>query len=71
MAALVVSMTLRVGEFLVTSEGNFSMRCEGMFQEYDVIRWRGRLGSYKSVKCFTLLEVSKESIAERYELYNV
>ena len=47
------------------------MRCEGRFQEYDVIRWWGRLGSYKSVKCFTSLEVSKESIVEKHELYNI
>ena len=28
-----------VGEFLITNEGIFSVRCEGRFKEYDVIRW--------------------------------
>ena len=31
-------MTSRVGEVLVTSWGIFSMRCEGRFKGYDVIR---------------------------------
>ena len=59
-------MTSRVGKFLITSEGIFSVKCEGRFKGYDVIQWWGRLGPYKSVKCFASLEVSKESIVDSF-----
>ena len=45
---------------MVTSEGNFLMERVGG----DAIV--GKLGPYKSVKCFALLEVGKESTVKSF-----